>query len=388
MLESLAAARASLERVCADFDAGALDAVQAAALLRELGIVRRLVDGLLAKTGARAHETGAHLQSGERDPAHFYARSVGVGLAEARRAIDTGLKLEALPQTDAAVRAGRLSARQAQLIADTATAHPHAEADLLAVADRGAAVLRDVCLQVRAAAEDSTARTARQHAARSLRTWTNDDGMLEGHFRLTPEVGAQVKTVLDDGVMRTFRSRDRSRPPEPHDAYAADVLSDLVLGEGTTKGVAFTVHVVIDHAALVRGDTTGAERCEIPGVGPVSVAWVRDLLGDAFLTAVIKNGRDISTVAHLGRHVPAEVRTAMIVSGRECDVDGCEQRGYLERDHSEIDYAKGGPTAWWNLTWLCSVHHRRKTGGWHLGPRDAFTGKRPLRPPGTESTAA
>ena len=78
----------------------------------------------------------------------------------------------------------------------------------------------------------------------------------------------------------------------------------------------------------------------------------------------------------------------MIVGGRECDVEGCECRGYLELDHCEIDYAAGGPTAWWNLTWLRWRHHRRKSSGWSPGPRDKHTGKRPLRPPGRQSTAA
>ena len=75
---------------------------------------------------------------------------------------------------------------------------------------------------------------------------------------------------------------------------------------------------------------------------------------------MIKKGKDITTVAHLGRHIPAELRTALIVGGRECDVDGCDNRGYLELDHIH-DHAKRGPTAWWNLHWLCYIHHQRKT---------------------------
>ena len=43
----------------------------------------------------------------------------------------------------------------------------------------------------------------------------------------------------------------------------------------------------------------------------MNVEWVRSLLGDAFLTVVIKKGKDITTVAHLGRHVIAEVQTAL-----------------------------------------------------------------------------
>src|SRR5262249_22951274 len=116
------------------------------------------------------------------------------------------------------------------------------------------------------------------------------------------------------------------------------------------------------------------------GIGPVDVAWVRDLIGSAFVTAIIKKGRDILTVAHLGRHVPAEVQTALVVSGRACDVEDCDCRGYLERDH-EHGYAKGRPTAYENLGWLCWFHHQLKTKGWILGPRNPATGKRTLRAP-------
>ena len=80
---------------------------------------------------------------------------------------------------------------------------------------------------------------------------------------------------------------------------------------------------------------------------------------------MIKKGKDITTVAHLGRHIPAELRTALVVSGRECDVDGCHNRGYLEIDHSH-PVAKGGLTSWSNLRWLCYLHHKRKTQGYEL----------------------
>ena len=69
----------------------------------------------------------------------------------------------------------------------------------------------------------------------------------------------------------------------------------------------------------------------------------------------------------------------MIVSGRECVVERCAGREYLELDHCEIDHAKGGPTAKWNLAWECSIHHTRKTQGWILGSADPITGKPSVR---------
>jgi hypothetical protein len=274
-----------------------------------------------------------------------------------------------------------VSIQQAARIAHTATTHPGSERRLLAAAKQGNQALKDACLRVQQNNEVPAERSKRQHATRRLRMWTDDDGMVAGQFRLTPEVGGQIKQIIDDGTQRIFRDR-RSDEHEAHEAYAADAFADAFLSDGTARGVKHTVHVVIDHAALVRGNTIDGERCEIPGVGPVNVELVRGHLGDAFLTAVVKKGRDVTTVAHLGRHVPAELRTAMIVRGRACEVEGCEVRDYLELDHSEVDFAAGGPTAYWNLAWLCYAHHRLKSSGWILGPPNPLSGKRPLRPPG------
>ena len=288
--------------------------------------------------------------------------------------------------------------------------------------------------------------------------------MTAGRFALTPEIGGQIKILIDGITGRIFRERRTLPDPEPHDAYAADALTELILGpvaatrttpaealpdaspahrtfspagrrdragdqgsntahrptDDTTDhaesppaqapaddptpssaaadpsdatdpseasslpaakpGVSYTVHILIDHTTLLRGVRHGAETCEIAGVGPVDPEWVREILGAAFLTAIIKKGKDISTIAHLGRHIPAELRTALTVSGRECDIDGCHHRGYLEIDHCEVDYAKRGPTAWWNLTWLCSQHHKRKTAGATLGPPHQVTRKRRFLP--------
>jgi hypothetical protein len=194
-----------------------------------------------------------------------------------------------------------------------------------------------------------------------------------------------VTNLTDRRTQQIFRSRRRPGPHESHEAYAADALAEIVRADGAdgadAKGTAaIATHVMIDHAALVRGNALPGERCEIPGVGPVNVEWVRSLLGESFVTAIVKKGRDITTVAHFGRHIPVHLRTAMIVGGRECSAEGCHNRGYLELDH-ERDFAKGGPAAWWNLDWYCSVDHDRKTRGWTLGPRNPYTGKRMLTPP-------
>ena len=97
------------------------------------------------------------------------------------------------------------------------------------------------------------------------------------------------RRLIDAETQQVFRTRHAEGAREPHDRYAADALVAAVLGATQrARTVNTTVHVVIDHSALVRGDVSDGERCEIPGVGPVAVAWVRELLGSAFVTAVIE----------------------------------------------------------------------------------------------------
>ena len=380
MFASLDTARSTLNSVAADFDASALSAETATRVVDQLGAIRRVVDGMLGKAAKQVADMSAD------NGCAAVARLLGVGTGEVRSAVATAKKLEALPATAAAVRAGWLSSKEATLIAEAATINPDAEEHLLGVAKQGLVPLRDACVAARAAVEDPKQRRERQHRDREFRSWTDRDGMWAGHFRYAPEIGAQLKAVIDKQTQRIFRDHKAGTDHESNDAYAADAVAGFILDHSgekpttTRRATNVTVHVVVGLETLRSGELVPGEVCEIPGVGPVDVNWVREQLGSAFLTAVIAKGKDILTVAHLGRHVPAEVMTALLVSGRECDAEGCNQRGYLERDHVH-DHAKGGPTSYKNLCWLCYRHHRLKTSGWLLGPPDPETRKRKLRPP-------
>ena len=82
--------------------------------------------------------------------------------------------------------------------------------------------------------------------------WPTPDGMVEGHFKVTPEVGGAIKAVIEDGTRRRFREarvgrrRARRRTPTRRDAFA-----DAVTGtRPTAKSGGFTTHIVIDFEAL------------------------------------------------------------------------------------------------------------------------------------------
>ena len=197
MFTSLATAREALEGVAGDFDASALTGDDARRAVDELGLIRRLTDGMLAKSAKRVSDRTA--KSGPNAAASV-ARALGVTSGEVRGAIGTAAKLEQLPATDAAVRAGRLSLGQAKMIADAASKNPDAEPELLAAAELGLVPLRDACIAARARVEDPDERAETAPPLTRIADVERPDGMVAGRFRLTPETGGQVKAVRRRGA--------------------------------------------------------------------------------------------------------------------------------------------------------------------------------------------
>ena len=293
--------------------------------------------------------------------------------------LETAARLGELPAVDAAMRAGELSPVQANEIASAAGSDADAGAELVDVArNDGVAGLKDTCRRVKAAAApDELARHRAIHASRSLRHWNDPDGAGRLDGRFTPEVLAELLVALEPFEAEAFREARAEGRREGFDTYRAD--------DGPGRGGAGprnTVHVVIDHAALLRGKAEAGERCEVAGGGPVPVRVVRSMLDDAFVTAVVSDGVDVSTVAHLGRRPTAHQRSALEVRDPECVVPACHVRVGLEIDHVE-PWSATRVTRLDALARLCRFHHAQKT---HEGYRlEGGPGHwRWLKPDGTD----
>ena len=130
------------------------------------------------------------------------------------------------------------------------------------------------------------------------------------------------------------------------------------------------MHLRVDLAAFRRGELEDGETCEIPGVGPVPLATATNVLGESILKVIISDGVDVTSVCHLGRAVPAHIRSALEDRDEKCVVPGCDVAKGLEIDHYQIAFENDGPTELWNLCRLCHHHHYLKT---HCGY--AITGK-------------
>lgn len=304
-----------------------------------------------------------------RSAGAWLARVVRSTIGNANATVDTAQRLESLPDTEAAMRAGLLSGVQVEAIADAATDDPSAERELLVLASRdGVRGLRDECARVKAAAcRDEPARDAKVRAARSLRNWTDPDGTgriaIRGPIVDVALIMARLEP-FERAIFAAARTADVRGCAEmfAFDAMLAMASASLGRGAGDESGPNLSPHVGvvrIDHEALVRGHTVPGEVCELAGAGPIPVYEASRMLEDAFLKAVVVRGTDVVVVSHLGRAIPAHVRTAVEEIYQECCIEGCHQRRHLEIDHN-APIEVGGRTELRNLSRLCTFHHRYK----------------------------
>ncbi|HVC71807.1 MAG TPA: DUF222 domain-containing protein [Acidimicrobiales bacterium] len=302
-------------------------------------------------------------QEGHRTAADFLAAKMGMAPGTATGVLETARQLAELPETANCLRRGDFSLAQVKAIASAASVHPGAEGELIEAAARtGLKGLQRRCERTKALASWENDEVGRENAirrSRFLRHWTDADGGVRFEAKVAPAEGARIiETVKALAGPLADEARQAGRA-EAMSAYAADAFVRLadhaMVGTGTGIGRP-TVVLRVDLAALKRGETEDDELCEIPGVGPVSVATARRLLGDCFLKIVIRDGYDIRSVSHPGRSIPALMETALAERDPGCMVPGCDNTLYLETHH-RVPVHEYGPTAMDNLVRICSWHH-------------------------------
>lgn len=353
-----------------------------AALELEQQRVREAINMLCA---VRALNAARLLEFGGKDEKaqvkRDLAKSSGMCLKEAERAIAIGQALGANSDVEQAARSGKLSPQQLAVITDTAGESPEAASRLVKLANgRSLRELSDEAARMRATATDAEARRLRVHAQRSLRQWTSPDGVWHLRADGTPEAGALVMAAINaagDEVFKKARQEGRYEDPE---AYAFDGLLAIAQG-GHRKGTNVDLLVRIDHSSLMRGYALDGEVCDIPGFGPTTPQAVMELmeLEDPFISVVVTNGNDVVGVTNLGRRPNKKQKTALDWVFPSCAAQGCAVRAcWLQSDHRE-DWAFTHFTRLELLDRLCPHHHRLKTyKGWMLVEGK---GKRPFVPP-------
>jgi hypothetical protein len=385
MPATFAEIRDALTSAAADFDASRLPMHSASSLLDTITMIERTAAALKASLAARVAQSSEWRTAGARSAAHHLAQRTGTSLGQAQALVQTGERLDTLPEVTSAARAGRLSPQQTQAIAAAASAVPTAAPALLDLAQRRSlAELQDDCAKVRAAADDLEARRRRIHAQRSLRTYTDPDGVAHLHLRSNPEVVAELTTTLAPIRDRLFKAARTAGHRETPDALSHDALLTFVREAATPatparRRAAAKVLVRVDFDTLLRGTPVDGETCELVGYGPVAVSTVTDLIdAGAVLHAIATRGQQVLGVAHLGRKPTAAQQTALEWINPTCAAEGCPHTARLERDH-RAPWAQTKVTLLDLLDRLCAHHHRLKTHqNWAL---TRGHGKRALVPP-------
>jgi hypothetical protein len=353
----------TLDELLTSVDPALLHPTHAVKLLEAASDVEVRAASLKTLLADRAADAGEWARQGYHSPEDWLAQRTGTGYGQAAGTLNASAKLKELPGLDDAVRAGELSGPKLNELAKAAT--PENEKRLREAAKReNFKQLKRTCAKEKAKArteDQEAARHERIHKERFHKSWTDDDGAYRYEGRTTAAVGARLEAAIAAEADRVFKEAYAQGRREPSCAYKADAVANLICGGGAK--VDTTVVIRVDESRL-RGEDGF---CEATGTGAVPVSEaIGAILAGAFVKVVAHKGLDTSKVAHAGRHIPAELKTAILErDGYTCVRPGCGATSHLEIHHYRVDHARGGPAAYWNLCSACPHDHDLLTHGGH-----------------------
>lgn len=381
------------------FDVSALSPVQATEVIGLCARIEASAASIKALAAARIAECKSWQAAGYRSAADQLADQAGMSPTNAKRTLLAGQRMADQPQVARAALAGDLSAEQASAVADGVAADPSKAAELIEAARQSSLPeLNEAVAGIKAAVADADQRWRQVHEQRSLRRWTDRDGVMQVHGAGHPEDGPRLWRMLDP--VRRRLNMLRLNAGQPHDTFdaldydALMAIADIAIGKdsgelgwadlvelglfpqaGATQpasgaerrtkklaGSPLRIMIRVDLDALLRGVARDGDLCEIPGYGPVPVSVVEDLLAteNPFIIGILTKGQALSGVYHHGRHPNAYQRSALDFLQPTCAVQGCSARAGLQYDH-RVDWARTKITAFDLLDRLCPHHHRQKT---------------------------
>jgi hypothetical protein len=383
----------TIQRFVRTTSPGSLSGDEALSLVALLGDVERAAASGIALLSPVVIETGSYAKAGHASAPDWLGAVSGSSAGAARGRLAAAEQAARSPELSGALHDAHLSADQLKIVAETTAVAPGAPGALLSLVDDGVSnhELRDAAARLRAEARSrqcDRVRRARVHAHRHFRWHQDQDGGIRGELLCDEVAWAAVFPRLEANAKARWKAAG-SDPGEALDAHRLDAFVEIMGGPGgagtkTTPGPRARAIVLIDAKSLRRGSTQSDELCEIDGVGPVSVEAATELIGEASLQFVIKDGLDIASVTGTTRALAQRIECALVVRDRTCVVPGCGRRLGLQGDHSQVDYADDGPTELANLVRLCAEHHKLKThGGWRIeGGPGHWRWIAPAKPPG------
>jgi hypothetical protein len=362
VLASLQGMVKSLDALLSRLDPAALHSNDAAALLDQAILIERRAVSLRTLVADRAASSTDFVKSGSRNAEEWLSTKTGSSYREAQATLETSEKLKGLPSLAEALRRGELSATKLGEVGRSAT--PENEVRLLdAARTENVRDLRKTCAAEKARSrsdEEEARRHARIHRERFHRSWADDEGAYRYEGKTTAAEGARWDAAIAAEAEKVFKAAYAEGRREPAGAYRSDAVGNLLAGGGA--GVDTTVVIRVAAERLEGGEGI----CETTtGPVPVDVA-IAAIFAKAYVKVLLKQGVDVTKVLHVGRRIPPEVKTAILErDGYRCVRPGCGNTSHLEIHHYRIDFAKGGPTEYWNLAPLCGFDHDLVTTGGH-----------------------
>jgi len=296
---------------------------------------------------ARVVSSGAWAGTGIRSPAHWVTWRFGVSSSRARTWVHMAERLEELPVTFAAFRAGRLSEDQVAVLVRYLPSRNDREGVELAT-QLSVPVLRRTLREYpfQRADDDEDPEDER----RSVTSYFRDEGTFALRAVLPADEGALVERALSKA--RDELVADHTPGDEPVTwADALVHLSESYLGGRCTPS-AERFQVVVH----VRGDRPGRDASL--HLGPALPAALRRYRScDATLRVLLADDAGPVALGRRCRTVPTSHRRMIEARDRGCRVPGCESSRWLHVHHL-VHWEDGGTTDPANLVCLCTTHHR------------------------------
>ncbi|HXM69515.1 MAG TPA: DUF222 domain-containing protein, partial [Thermoanaerobaculia bacterium] len=308
--------------------------------------------------------------------AHWLCWRVGLDPGAAREKVRVARALGALPLLSAAMRRGEISYSKVRALTRIAT--PANEEGLLNFGRAGTAAHVEKLVRGMRRVDRIANGEKRLLAARYLRAYTDEDGMVVVTGRLAPEAGAALLRALDAGVEALYGPR-RGQPAgaapeaaevaevseaaedtsaEQRRADALGLVAESALASGLdpgSRGDRYQVVVHVDAEVLTAGGEGGSSW--LADGSCVSAETSRRLACDSARVVMLHaaDGRMLD-VGRRTRAISPGLRRALEHRDGGCRFPGCGRR--LCDAHHVEPWAEGGATSLANTLLLCRRHHR------------------------------
>ena len=302
--------------------------------------------------------------NGFRSCAAWLSWRVGYAPGAAREHVRVARALGALPLLSQALARGELSYAKVRELTRVAT--PETEERLLTLGRTGTAehVERIIRGWRRMDLKAENQEANRQHVARALHVYQDEDGTVRIRGRLTPEVGALLLKALEAARDSLYEMRRDEAPDvdpptmEQQQADALALLAETALHKGIDPGTPRERYQVVVHVdAAVLADAERPGQSVLDGGTRVPAGTSQRLACDA--TRVLMRHDAEGRVIEVGartRTIPPAIRRALEHRDKGCRFPGCGVR--FGQGHHIRHWAQGGPTKLSNLAMLCRRHHR------------------------------